>query len=144
MSQGQPLTDQDRWDWLIQLREAATNRLARSKSSQTKAHDGVVVSCSALKRRYRDVIRIAAYNDNAVMVHFIFLKASEKVLLARVSGRQGHFMKSTMVRSQLELLEEPDMQEQGKDVLEVDCGASLTIVQKEVVKTVREVLADDQ
>ena len=144
MSQGQPLTDQDRWDWLIQLRDAATNRLARSKSSQTKAHDGVVVSCSALKRRYRDVIRIAAYNDNAVMVHFIFLKADERVLLARVSGRQGHFMKSTMVRSQLELLEEPDMQEQGKDVLEVDCGASLTQVQKEVVKTVREVLADDQ
>ena len=144
MSQGQPLTDNDRWDWLIQLREAATNRLSPSNSSRTKAHDGVVVSCSALKRRYRDVIRIAAYNDNDVLVHFIFLKADEKVLLARVQGRQGHFMKSTMVRSQLELLEEPDMQEQGKDVLEVDCGRSLTQVQKEVVKTVREALADDQ
>ncbi|KAL9638430.1 MAG: hypothetical protein Q9164_001546 [Protoblastenia rupestris] len=144
MSQGQPLTDNDRWDWLISLREAATSRLSPSKSSATKAHDGVVVTCSALKRRYRDVIRIAAYHDNDVMVHFIFLKADEKVLLSRVQGRKGHFMKSTMVRSQMELLEEPDMQEQGKDVLEVDCGGSLTAVQKEVVKTVREVFADDQ
>ena len=144
MSQGQALTDNDRWDWLIQLREAATARLSPSKSSRTIPHDGVVVSCSALKRRYRDVLRIAAYNDNAVMVHFIFLRAEEKILLDRVQGRKGHFMKSTMVRSQMELLEEPDMQEQGKDVLEVDCGGSLTAVQKEVVKTVRQALADDQ
>lgn len=144
MTQGQPLTDNDRWGWLIQLREEANSRLSPSKSSQTQAHDGVVVTCSALKRRYRDVIRIAAYNDNDVMVHFIFLKADEAVLLKRVQGRQGHFMKSTMVRSQMELLEEPDMQEQGRDVLEVDCGASLTEVQQEVVKTVRKALADDR
>ena len=144
MSQGHPLTDNDRWDWLISLREAAATRLSPSRTSATKAHDGVVVTCSALKRRYRDVIRIAAYNDNAVMVHFIFLKADEDILLARVAGRKGHYMKSTMVRSQMELLEEPDMQEQGRDVLEVDCGGSLTTVQKKVVKTVREALADDQ
>jgi len=144
MAHGQPLSDNDRWDWLISLREAATNRVSPSKSSATKAHDGVVVTCSALKRRYRDVIRIAAYNDNDVMVHFIFLKADEDVLMARVKGRQGHYMKSTMVRSQIELLEEPDMQEQGKDVLEVDCGGSSTEVQRKVVKTVRGVLADDR
>lgn len=144
MTQGQPLTDNDRWGWLIQLREEANSRLSPSKSCQTQAHDGVVVTCSALKRRYRDVIRIAAYNDNDVMVHFIFLKADEAVLLKRVQGRQGHFMKSAMVRSQMELLEEPDMQEQGRDVLEVDCGASLTEVQQEVVKTVRKALADDR
>ena len=144
MSQDQPLTDQDRWDWLIQLREAAVKRLSPSKSPQTKAHHGVVVTCSALKRRYRDVIRIAAYNDNDVTIHFIFLNASEKTLLARVQGRQGHFMKSSMVRSQIELLEEPDMQEQGRDVLEVDCGGPLAEVQREVVKTVRQVLTDYQ
>lgn len=143
MSQGQPLNDNDRWDWLINLREAAANRLSPSKSSATKPHDGVVVTCSALRRRYRDVIRVAAYNDNDVMVHFIFLKADEDVLMARVQGRKGHYMKSTMVRSQMELLEEPDMQEQGRDVLEVDCGGSLTEVQRTVVRTVREALADD-
>lgn len=144
MSQGNPLTDADRWDWLISLRDAATARLTPSKSSQTKPHDGVVVTCSALKRKYRDVIRVAAYNDHDVIVHFIYLRADINVLLARVTGRKGHYMKSAMVRSQMEALEEPDEQEQERDVLEVECGASLTEVRKEVVKTVREVLADDQ
>lgn len=144
MSQGVSLTDNDRWDWLIQLREAAAMRLAPSSSSATKPHDGVIVTCSALKRRYRDVIRIAAYNDNDVMVHFIYLRANEDVLLARVNGRKGHFMKSTMVKSQMGDLEEPDEQEQGRDVLEVDCGENLTEVQKLVARTVRETLADDQ
>lgn len=143
MSQGIPLTDIDRWDWLIALREAAVARLSPSKSSGTKRHDGVVVTCSALKRKYRDVIRIAAYNDHDVMVHFIYLRADADVLLARVTGRKGHYMKSAMVRSQMEALEEPDATEQGRDVLEVDCDASLTQVQQEAVKTVREVLADD-
>ena len=144
MSQGNALTDADRWDWLISLRDAATARLTPSKSSKTKPHDGVVVTCSALKRKYRDVIRIATYNDHDVMVHFIYLRADADVLLARVTGRKGHYMKSAMVRSQMEVLEEPDEQEQGRDVLELDCGPSLTEVQKAVVKTVREVLADDQ
>ncbi len=53
-------------------------------------------------------------------------------------------MKSAMVRSQLEVLESPDAMEQKRDVLEVDCSGSLTNVQKKVVKTVREALADDQ
>ena len=144
MSQGIPLTDIDRWDWLIALREAAVARLSPSKPSASKRHDGVVVTCSALKRKYRDVIRIAAYNDHDVMVHFIYLRADADVLLARVMGRKGHYMKSAMVRSQMEALEEPDAIEQGRDVLEVDCGASLTQVQQKAVKTVREVLADDQ
>ena len=144
MSQGTPLTDADRWDWLISLRDAAAARLTPSKSSRTKPHDGVVVTCSALKRKYRDVIRIAAYNDHDVMVHFIYLRADADILLARVSGRKGHYMKKDMVRSQMEVLEEPDEQEQEKDVLEVECGASLNEVQKMVVKTVREALADDQ
>ena len=144
MSQGTPLTDIDRWDWLIALREAAVARLSPSKPSGSKRHDGVVVTCSALKRKYRDVIRIAAYNDHDVMVHFIYLRADADVLLARVTGRKGHYMKSAMVRSQMEALEEPDATEQRRDVLEVDCDASLTQVQQEAVKTVREVLAEDQ
>ena len=143
MSQNKPLTDIDRWDWLISLREAAAARLSPSGSSATKPHDGVVVTCSALKRKYRDVIRIAAYNNHSVLVHFIYLRASEEVLIARVLGRTGHYMKSGMVHSQMEMLEEPDQEEQGRDVLEVDCGASLSEVQRMVVRTVREVLAED-
>ena len=143
MAHNIPLTDNDRWDWLIALREAAVSRLSRSASSATKAHDGVVVTCSALKRKYRDVIRIAAYNDHGVAVHFIYLRADEEVLLKRVQARKGHYMKNTMVHSQMEILEEPDEEEQGRDVLEVDCAPALTQVQMMVVATVREALADD-
>lgn len=143
MAQNIPLTDIDRWDWLIALREAAVARLSPSASSATKPHTGVVVTCSALKRRYRDVIRIAAYNDHNVVVHFIYLRADEEVLMKRVMARKGHYMKSTMVHSQMEALEEPDEEEQGRDVLDVDCGPSLTEVQRMVVVTVREVLAGD-
>ena len=146
MASGTPLTDADRWDWLIALRTAATSRLSPTNPSSTKTlpHDGVVVTCSALKRKYRDVIRIAAYDDHDVMVHFIFLRAGADVLLQRVGGRKGHYMKSAMVRSQIEVLEEPSRGECQRDVLEVDVGGSLTGVQREVVRTVRKVLADDQ
>ncbi|KAL9117340.1 MAG: hypothetical protein Q9187_006122, partial [Circinaria calcarea] len=96
MAQNIPLTDIDRWDWLIALREAAVARLSLSASSATKPHTGVVVTCSALKRRYRDVIRIAAYNDHNVVVHFIYLRADEEVLMKRVLARKGHYMKSAM------------------------------------------------
>lgn len=144
MSSNQPLTDADRWDWLITLREAAATRLRRTGSNATKPHDGVVVACSALKRKYRDVVRIAAYNDQNIQVHFIYLRASEDVLMARVMGRKGHFMKSSMVRSQMEMLEEPDKEEQRRDVLEVDCAPSLTEVQRLALRTIREALADDR
>lgn len=144
MANNEPLTDADRWDWLITLREVAASRLSRTGSSATKPHDGVVVACSALKRKYRDVVRIAAYNDQNIQVHFIYLRASEELLMARVQSRKGHYMKSSMVRSQMEMLEEPDKEEQGRDVLEVDCGASLTDVQKSALKTIREALADDR
>ena len=143
MAQGIPLTDVDRWDWLINLREAALARLSPSASSATKAHTGVVVTCSALRRRYRDVIRVAAYKDHHVAVHFVYLRANEDMLLKRVLARKGHYMKSTMVHSQMELLEEPDGEEQTLDVLEVDCSASLVEVQRKVVARVREALADD-
>ena len=143
MAQNIPLTDADRWDWLISLREAAASRLCPTTSSTTKLHDGVVVTCSALKRKYRDVLRIAAYNNHNVLVHFIYLRVNEDILVARVNARQGHYMKSTMVHSQMEMLEEPDVEEQGRDVLEVDCQKGLTEVQRLVESTVREVLAED-
>ena len=74
---------------------------------------GVVVTCSALKKKYRDVIRTAKLYDedpNAA-VHFIYLRASKETLLARVAARQNHYMKDAMVVSQLAALEEPDADE---------------------------------
>ncbi|KZF22279.1 carbohydrate kinase, partial [Xylona heveae TC161] len=113
MAHSIPLTDADRWDWLILLRDTAMSRL-------TAGAPGVVVTCSALKRKYRDVIRAAAYADHAVLVHFLYLRASEEVLLQRVTARAGHYMKSAMVHSQFHDLEEPGNQEQNLDVLVVD------------------------
>lgn len=144
MSSNQPLTDADRWDWLIALREEAVARLSPSNKSVAKRHEGVVVTCSALKRKYRDVVRIAAYNDQNVLVHFLYLRANEDVLMARVGSRKDHYMKDTMVRSQMEMLEEPNKEEQRRDVLEVDCGSSLTEVQRAALKTIRLALAGDQ
>lgn len=143
MAQNIPLADADRWDWLITLREAAAARLSPSTSSTTRAHDGVVVTCSALKHKYRDVMRIAAYNNNSVLVHFIYLRADEQVLLKRVQARTGHYMKSSMVQSQIDQLEEPDAQEQQKDVLEVNCEREVAEVRMMVVETVRRALAED-
>ena len=99
MANGQPLTDADRWDWLILLREEAISNLKKSQSA------GVIVTCSALKRKYRDVIRVANYHDPSVRVHFVFLSASQALLMDRVRARKNHYMKDYMVASQFESLE---------------------------------------
>ena len=84
MANGHPLTDADRWDWLVVLRQHAVETLkaaaADSATTNTTAGDGVIVTCSALKRKYRDVLRVATYNDPSVLVHFVFLNASEALL----------------------------------------------------------------
>lgn len=132
MANGHPLTDADRWDWLILLREEALAALHASPAS------GVVVTCSALKRKYRDVVRIATYHDPSVRVHFIFLNATEAVLIDRVRGRQGHYMKDSMVKSQFESLEMPQRDEE--DVLSVDAGGTSKEVLDLAVSAVQTVM----
>lgn len=134
MAAAVPLTDADRWDWLIVLREEAIKRLEGS-------YNGVVVTCSALKHKYRDVIRVAAYDHPSVQIHFIYLRADESVLLQRVGARQGHYMKNSMVHSQFESLEEPDAE---WDVLSVDVSASPAEVQRTALGVVNAKLAEYQ
>lgn len=100
MSAGQPLTDADRWDWLTCLREEALKQLSLG-------HDGVVVTCSALKRKYRDVIRVAPYFSPGLQVHFIYLDAPQHVLQQRVASRQNHYMGPGMVQTQFAILQPP-------------------------------------
>ncbi|KAI9816396.1 MAG: hypothetical protein M1832_005063 [Thelocarpon impressellum] len=135
MAAGIPLTDSDRWDWLVVLRQNAVERLTSAGSS------GVVLTCSALKRKYRDVIRIAAYNDHDVEVHFVYLRADEGVLMQRVKARQGHYMKDSMVHSQFKSLEEP--YEDETDCLELDVSGSVSAVQRDALGIVQDVLGDD-
>ena len=134
MANNIPLTDADRWDWLILLREQAVAALESGAS-------GVVLTCSALKRKYRDVIRVAAYNDNNVLVHFIYLSATQELLLQRVHSRVGHYMKDSMVKSQFEALEPPTVDE--KDVLSVDVSGDFASVQKFALDVVNTVMAQD-
>ncbi|KAK5718329.1 hypothetical protein LTR17_015683 [Elasticomyces elasticus] len=138
MSQGQPLTDADRWDWLILCREqclstlhsptppppsstATTTTETPSRRSSQTTPEGVILTCSALKRKYRDVLRVAAYHNPNISIHFVFLSASEAVLMDRVRARQNHYMKDYMVHSQFQSLEAP----QGD---ELDEGASETVI----------------
>lgn len=124
MSNDIPLTDSDRWGWLTRLREEAVQRL--EEGSQ-----GVVVTCSALKRIYRDVIRVAPYFAPDIKVHFVYLSASEEVLLERVAKRKNHYMKPSMVHSQFEALEPPTRDE--KDVISVDVSMPIAEVEKEAL-----------
>lgn len=130
MASGLPLTDGDRWDWLITLRNSATNRLQTS--------DAIVITCSSLRRRYRDVLRVASYDYRNVQVRFIYLKLDEEHLKARVKARVGHYMKDSMVRSQLECLEEPSRDE--FDVVEVDVQRDQAVVCQDALNRAREKL----
>lgn len=119
MSAGIPLTDADRWDWLTALRQASLNELNNGK-------DGVVLTCSALKRKYRDVIRVAPYFMPRLHLHFIYLDASEELLLQRVLARKNHYMGANMVHSQFDILERPTPDE--TDVLTIDVDRPLEAV----------------
>ncbi|KAI1455148.1 carbohydrate kinase [Annulohypoxylon moriforme] len=107
---GKPLTVDDRWDWLIELRDKAAKRLRSS--------DAIIVTCSSLGRKCRDVFRVMPYYDRAVRVRFIYLKIDEEQLQERASSRVGHEINITTVRSQMECLEEPA--EDESDVVTVD------------------------
>lgn len=137
MSAGIPLTDADRWDWLTALREASIRELDRGSN-------GVVLTCSALKRKYRDVIRVAPYFSPNLHVHFIYLDASEELLLKRVKARKNHYMGANMVHSQFDILERPTAAE--IDVLTVDVDRSLeevkTAALDSVLRTMDDIRAD--
>lgn len=142
MASGIPLTDADRWDWLILLREqciaaldpARPNTTATSNPSPLRPTSGVVLTCSALKRKYRDVLRVTSYHHPSILVRFVYLKANEELILERVSVRRGHFMKETMVKSQFGILEEPTAEE--KDVLGVDVTGTMEEAQARAVDVV--------
>lgn len=135
-----PLDDADRWDWLILLRDQALESLKNGAK-------GVVVTCSALKKKYRDVIRTATLYDEDpdASVHFVYLRASKETLLARVGSRQGHYMKDTMVLSQLAALEEPDKDEveKLKDVKIIDVSGSQLEVQNLAKAAVDRIFKND-
>jgi gluconokinase len=94
MASGIPLTDDDRAAWLGTL--GAMIRDAKDSGA------GIVVACSALRRRYRDILRASAPE-----LQFIFLNGAPTLIANRLADRGGHFMPASLLDSQLATLEEP-------------------------------------
>lgn len=117
MSQGTPLTDEDRLPWLQSIRDAMVQWQSQGKS--------VVIACSALKCSYREVLGIGS---NAKDVKLVYLKGTYDLLLERLHSRKGHYMKEQMLASQLADLEEPT------DAITIDIAKSPEEIVSEVRK----------
>lgn len=92
MRTGTPLDDNDRRPWLQEI--------GRTLKARQKGGAGVIVACSALKRRYRDLLR-----EHAPDVVFLHLQGTADTLSARMAARKHEFMPATLLVSQLEVLE---------------------------------------
>jgi gluconokinase len=113
MACGTPLTDSDRAQWLVTLGEQLAAR-----------PDGVVLTCSALKRAYRDRLREAAPG-----LRFVYLEIPRDAAQQRVASRGAHFFSASLVDSQFATLEVP-AGEAG--VLPVDALEPLDLLQRRV------------
>ena len=118
MRQGIPLNDADRAPWLDRIGAELKSWAAEGKSG--------VMTCSALKRAYRDRIRSARPD-----VRFVYLKGSEALIETRVAARHHEYMPASLLRSQFDTLEEPTADEPG--VVTVDAGGS---AEKEVAAVI--------
>jgi gluconokinase len=100
MALGIPLTDEDRAGWL----KALATRLREANAAGT----GLVMTCSALKRSYRDTLR-AGGGD----LQLVFLKGPPALIAERLAGRRGHFMPPSLLESQVSTLEVPGPDERA-------------------------------
>jgi gluconokinase len=112
MSQGIPLTDEDRQPWLASMASAIRDWLKRSEN--------VILACSALKQKYRDRLLIDP------QVKLVYLRGSFDLILSRMQQRGSHYMRPDMLRSQFEALEEP------QDALTVDITPSPADIAREI------------
>ena len=135
MSKGIPLSDEDRDPWLRRIR-AEGERVYQEEGTDGR---GLVVACSALKRSYRDILRNtqvvesssssigpslevkhrSTYPEDTLRTLFVYMKGTRDVLMDRMEKRKGHFMKASMLNSQLATLEDPEGEE-GVYVVNMD------------------------
>jgi carbohydrate kinase (thermoresistant glucokinase family) len=121
MAMGNPLNDQDRWFWLEAIQATALLKLREDEV------DSIVVTCSALKRSYRDELR----RSRVMSAVFLMLESEAEVLKERIVRREEHYMGLGMVESQLETLEGPGVDE--ADVVPVDAARDKGDVLEEVL-----------
>jgi gluconokinase len=109
MAAGEPLTDDDRYPWL----EAVGEWLAQHSN-------GGVISCSALKRKYRDQLR-----THCSRIEFLHLSGSPELIGRRVAARSGHFMPASLLKSQFDILEPLAADEDG---VSIDVGNTVDAI----------------
>ena len=107
MHAGVPLTDEDRRPWLESLRRLIERCLA--------AKENAILACSALKKSYRNYLRVSEE------VKFVYLRGSYELIANQLRQRHGHFMNPELLQSQFATLEEP---EAGEGVITIDLGRS--------------------
>jgi gluconokinase len=121
MAAGTPLTDADRWPWLEQV--------ARWIDAEIDAGRNGVITCSALKRSYRDILR-------RPQVRFVYVSVPRAELERRVARRPEHYMPASLLDSQLAALE-PPAEDEGAIVIETAGDPA------RAVELIRERLSED-
>ena len=119
MRAGVALTDDDRELWLKKLRTDIQSWLEHGQN--------IVLACSALKQAYREALGV-----NQTTVRTVYLKGSYELLLQRIGERRHAYMKKSLFKSQLDILEEP------KDGLTVDIRATPESIVSNIVKNLKE------
>lgn len=122
MRAGVPLTDQDRREWLDDLRSQIELFLEREKN--------LILACSALKRAYRDVLAI----DDRVKI--FLLDADIETVRTRTEGRADHFMPPELLQSQFEMLERLDA---GVEEMTIDASQSAEEIAGEIARRVHQI-----
>jgi ribose 5-phosphate isomerase A len=118
MHAGIPLTDADRQPWL--------ERVAAWIDAQRAKKQPGIITCSALKRSYRQIII-----GDRPEVRLVYLRGGRDLIAEHLAGRHGHFMPASLLQSQFDTLEEPDPSE---DPLTVGVGPSAGPVAEEIIR----------
>ena len=117
MAHGIALTDEDREPWLQAIHELIQQEEKRGLA--------LIVACSALKRKYRDLLNAGTH------ICWVYLKGSEELIRERLAGREGHFAKSDLLASQFRDLEEPE------DAIVVDVARDADEIVAEIAEQVK-------
>jgi ribose 5-phosphate isomerase A len=118
MHAGIPLTDADRQPWLERVAAWIDARRAQKRAG--------IITCSALKRAYRQVII-----GDRPEVRLVYLRGGRDLIRQHLGGRHGHFMPAALLQSQIDTLEEPDPSE---DPLTIDVGESPGRIAEEIIR----------
>lgn len=117
MSDGQPLNDDDRQDWLKTLNDLAKEQLTKNSC---------VIVCSALKQKYRDILSFDIQNE----IKWVHLSGSFEQIFERLNARANHFMPSELLKSQFDILETP------KNAIQID----IKTAPENIIKTIKKKL----